>query len=72
MEGFDMRLTCSRLKILGYLTLHTRQLDMIMNNRAQVNFYLKKLTNDIDSILARDEAAGAPPSPQGSSSVAVN
>ena len=51
MEGHDMKFMISRLKILGYLTLHTRQLDMIMNNTTAVNYYLTKLTRDIDTLL---------------------
>lgn len=51
-EGHDMEYMLGRLKILGYLTLHTRQLDMIMGNSALVSYYMKKLTNDIDSLLA--------------------
>jgi pyruvate,water dikinase len=51
MEGRDMDYMLSRLKILGYLTLHTRQLDMIMNNRPLVTYYMNKLTRDIDSLL---------------------
>lgn len=54
MEGRDMQFMNSRLKILGYLTLHTRQLDMIMGNSALVNFYMNKLTKDIDSLLAKE------------------
>jgi pyruvate, water dikinase len=53
MEGHDMDFMLSRLKILGYLTLHTRQLDMIMNNSAAVNFYIDKLTKDIDTLLGK-------------------
>ncbi len=51
-EGHDMAYMISRLKILGYLTLHTRQLDMIMGNSALVTYYMNKLTKDIDSLLA--------------------
>ena len=51
-EGQDMEYMIGRLKILGYLTLHTRQLDMIMGNSGLVSYYMNKLTKDIDSLLA--------------------
>jgi pyruvate,water dikinase len=53
MEGHDMEYMISRLKVLGYLTLHTRQLDMIMGNSALVSYYMAKLTKDIDSLLEK-------------------
>jgi len=52
IEGHDMEYMIGRLKILGYLTLHTRQLDMIMGNSPLVAYYMNKLTKDIDSLLA--------------------
>lgn len=52
MEGYEMEYMRGRLRILGYLTLHTRQLDMIMENQPMVNYYMKKLTGDIDKLLA--------------------
>jgi pyruvate,water dikinase len=51
MEGFEMDHMLQRLRILGYLTLHTRQLDMIMNNPAMVKYYTNKLCADIDGLL---------------------
>lgn len=51
MEGHDMDHMVKHVKILGYLTLHTRQLDMVMHNSAMVAYYLKKFTKDIDSLL---------------------
>jgi len=46
-----MEYMIGRLKILGYLTLHTRQLDMIMGNSPLVTYYMNKLIKDIDSLL---------------------
>ena len=39
-----------RLRILGYLTIHTRQLDMVMNEPTKVEYYRKKMRTDIDGL----------------------
>jgi pyruvate, water dikinase len=41
-----------RVELLGYLALHTRQLDMIMTNPAHVNYYREKYRKDIGRLTA--------------------
>jgi len=41
-----------RLKILGYLVQHTRQIDMVMNNQVSVNQYRKKFMTEINTMLS--------------------
>ncbi len=43
-----------RLQILGYLTLHARQLDMIMNQPQAVEQYREKFLADIKLMLSRN------------------
>jgi pyruvate,water dikinase len=42
-----------RLQILGYLTLHARQLDMVMNQPQAVEQYRDKFLTDIEEMLSR-------------------
>jgi pyruvate,water dikinase len=51
LEGEEKDYMLSRLRILGYLTIHTRQLDMIMLNEADVEYYHDKITKDLEQYI---------------------
>jgi len=51
IEDRDKNFMIKRLEILGYLTMHTRQLDMIMANDASVHTYRGKMHNEIQTLL---------------------
>ncbi|MCP4693203.1 MAG: pyruvate, water dikinase, partial [Desulfobacterales bacterium] len=63
LEGQEKEYMLDRIKILGYLSLHTRQLDMIMSNNSKVNYYRKKINADIRKIISSDPA-GSPTGPR--------
>lgn len=44
-----------RLKILGYLTIHTRQLDMVMSNDREQRFFCNKFIEEIEEMLTHDQ-----------------
>lgn len=51
LDRYDKRSIIKRLKILGYLIIHTRQLDIIMNEVNKVNYYRNKIKKDILTII---------------------
>jgi pyruvate,water dikinase len=51
LEGREQDFMCERLKGLGYLTIHTRQLDMIMSDRASAQNYWAKIREDLNTII---------------------
>ncbi len=63
LEGYDQEVMKEKLGILGYLLMHTRQLDMIMLNDASCQQLKSKLLADIFSvILSKSSSPVAPDS----------
>jgi pyruvate,water dikinase len=61
LENHDMAHMEKQMEVLGYLTLHTRQLDMIMANPGSVNYYRNKLGKDIDTLMQGGSGGGVRP-----------
>jgi len=51
IEDRDEEFMKSRLRILGFITIHTRQLDMVMANTASYQHYQEKIHQDIRELL---------------------
>ena len=52
IEGFAEEVMKEKLKLLGYMLMHTRQLDMIMSNDAAYHHHRNKIINDIQAITS--------------------
>jgi pyruvate,water dikinase len=66
LEGRDEEFMKGRLRVLGYLTMHTRQLDMIMSNNAAARQHGEKIRKDLLSVVpgaGRSEGESDPGAP---------
>jgi pyruvate,water dikinase len=52
LEGYDRNFMLERLKVLGYVSVHTRQLDMVMADDATVNHYMQQHLKDISTFVS--------------------
>jgi len=51
LEGHKENYLKDRLKILGHLVMHTRQLDMVLSSNARVSWYVEKTLKQISSFV---------------------
>ncbi|MGE4552728.1 MAG: hypothetical protein AB7D57_06425, partial [Desulfovibrionaceae bacterium] len=52
--GYGDAGTAQRLAVLGYLLLHTRQLDMVMRRGAVVDALRQRMEDDLDRLTQAD------------------
>ncbi len=52
LEGYEQSFMEERLRVLGYLIIHTRQLDMIMANGDAMNHQRRKILKDLREMVA--------------------
>ena len=70
-EDYPLAVMQNRLNIIGYLTMHTRQLDMVMSREAMVDHYRQKIRADIQRLFKDpgfqppDDSDKQPHQPQG-------
>jgi pyruvate,water dikinase len=57
IEGHDPEFMKKCIEILGYLCLHTRQIDMIMSNETMVKYYRSKFDKEIDYLVKEHKRA---------------
>lgn len=50
IEGRDIEEMKDVLRVIGYLIIHTRQLDMVMTNQESVVFYRSKMLADLEKL----------------------
>ncbi|MFH1146348.1 MAG: PEP/pyruvate-binding domain-containing protein [Pseudomonadota bacterium] len=51
LERRDQEYLKERLRVLGHLSIHTRQLDMVLSDSARVNMYVEEMSKQISSSL---------------------
>ncbi len=51
LERQEKEILADRLKVLGYLILHTRQLDMVLSDPAKVNHYIEEMLGEISTFV---------------------
>jgi pyruvate,water dikinase len=51
LTGHDQDYLKERLKVLGHIMTHTRQLDMVMYNDSMVKYYYEDMLKGIESFV---------------------
>jgi pyruvate,water dikinase len=55
LERREKQSLAEGLKVLGYLVLHTRQMDMVLSDAGRVDWYLDKMLKEIGTFVQRPD-----------------
>jgi len=55
VEKREQKFIATRLQVLGYLCIHTRQIDMVIDNPQQFQHYRNKFLTEIEAIIGNDQ-----------------
>ena len=55
VEKREQRFIASRLRVLGYLCIHTRQIDMVIDNQQHFQRYRNKFVTEIEAMIGNDQ-----------------
>lgn len=54
LDNQEQKTMVEKLRVLGYMVIHTRQLDMVMSNPGTVSHYKKEITDDLVEMLGAE------------------
>jgi pyruvate,water dikinase len=57
VEGYEEDIMKEKLRVLGYLIIHTRQLDMIMSDGASINSCRERIVSDLRRLSRMSESS---------------
>jgi pyruvate,water dikinase len=57
LEGHEEEVVKEKLKVLGYLIIHTRQLDMIMADGTSINSCRERIVNDLKALSCMPDSS---------------
>lgn len=58
MEDYEQPIMEDGLRVLGYISIHTRQLDMVLGSDDSMQTYRQTILSDLQNIVRRQQGVG--------------